>query len=87
MVVYTTGRAVALPTSWHQAPLIDAAPSGVNLVDGGSISITAKRNVTGSGGYAAINDWLRRTSVISGWHPRRPPPTLLVWPICPPTGG
>ena len=44
-----------------------AAPAaGVNFVDGGSIAISAKRNVSGSGGYADVNDWLRRTTGTPG---------------------
>ena len=65
-VVYTTGRAVALPIL-AATGLKWATPSaGVNFVDGGSIAISARRNVTGSGGYADVNDWLRRTTGTPG---------------------
>lgn len=68
-VVYTTGRAVALPIMAADPALNKkyfAPASGVNFVDGGSISIDAKRDVTGSGGYANVNDWLRRNTVVPG---------------------
>lgn len=68
-VVYTTGRAVALPIMATDSALNNkyfAPASGVNFVDGGSISIDAKRDVTGSGGYANVNDWLRRNTVVPG---------------------
>jgi filamentous hemagglutinin family protein len=70
-VVYTTGRAVSLPAFMGtSAGLKWAAPStGVNFVDGGSIAIKAKRNVSGSGGYADVNDWLRRTGASPGSTP------------------
>ncbi|MBS0312278.1 MAG: hypothetical protein JSR88_13155, partial [Proteobacteria bacterium] len=68
-VVYTTGRAVALPIMAADPVLNNkyfAPASGVNFVDGGSISIDAKRDVTGSGSYANVNDWLRRNTVVPG---------------------
>ncbi|MDP3136170.1 MAG: filamentous hemagglutinin family protein, partial [Burkholderiaceae bacterium] len=65
-VVYTTGRALALPILSGlgiPASKVFAPSSGVNFVDGGSISISAQRDITGSGGYANINDWLRRNTI------------------------
>jgi filamentous hemagglutinin len=68
-VVYTTGRALALPVLAADPLLAKkqfAPASGVNFVDGGSIAIKAGRNLSGSGGYADVNDWLRRNSVVQG---------------------
>jgi filamentous hemagglutinin family protein len=62
--IYTTGSAVTLPAFMSLKPLSTAVPtSGVNLVDGGDISISAQGNVTGSNDYADARQWLRRTSV------------------------
>ena len=86
-VVYTTGRAVALPIL-SQAPLkYDAPAAGVNFVDGGSISISAKGNVSGSGGYADINDWLRRTTDSRRVRVIFADLSLVAPPTCRPTGG
>lgn len=68
-VVYTTGRAVALPIMAADTALVNRwfAPSaGVNFVEGGSIAIRAGHDVNGSGGYADVNDWLRRNTVVQG---------------------
>jgi filamentous hemagglutinin family protein len=68
-VVYTTGRALALPILIADPALNGkqfAPEFGVNFVDGGSVSISAQRDITGSGGYADVNDWLRRNTVVGG---------------------
>lgn len=72
-VVYTTGRAVALPIMLQSPLKYDAPAAGVNFVDGGSIAIRAGRNISGSGGYAEINDWLRRTTAYPGASLHSPP--------------
>lgn len=64
--IYTTGSAVTLPAFMSVLPLSSAVPtSGVNLVNGGDISITAQGNVTGSNDYADPSQWLRRTSLVN----------------------
>ncbi|MBI3433123.1 MAG: filamentous hemagglutinin family protein [Hydrogenophilales bacterium] len=62
--IYTTGQAVTLPTFMRSVGLKTAVPfSGVNLIGGGDITITAGRNVSGTNDYAAPNVWLRRAGV------------------------
>lgn len=65
-VVYTTGRALTLPILSATGLKWAAPAAGVNFVDGGSIAIRAQRDINGSGSYADVNDWLRRTTGTPG---------------------